>query len=80
MRTPPILMLSVTGRKAEARRAGVDAFLRQPEDFRGVAETAAGLLGVNTAASRASRRTRRPASPKRAPRGGRRVLGFQRPP
>lgn len=43
-RQTPILMFSATGVESEARRAGVDAFLRKPEDFSIVAETAARLL------------------------------------
>lgn len=47
----PILMFSAADCEAEARRAGVDAFLRKPEDFRRVAEAAAGLLSGRPAAS-----------------------------
>lgn len=43
-RRTPILMFSATGVESEARDAGVDAFLRKPEDISIVVETAVRLL------------------------------------
>lgn len=43
-RQTPILMFSASDCEAAAREAGADAFLRKPEDFSAVVETAARLL------------------------------------
>ena len=40
----PIIMLSASDVGAEARRAGVDAYLRKPEDIGRLAETVSALL------------------------------------
>jgi two-component system chemotaxis response regulator CheY len=41
----PIIMLSASDVRAEARRAGADAFLRKPNDIGRLAETIARFLG-----------------------------------
>ena len=40
----PIVMLAAAGTREDARRAGVDAFLRKPEDVRLLVETIKRLL------------------------------------
>ncbi|MFN2596800.1 MAG: response regulator, partial [Pyrinomonadaceae bacterium] len=45
----PIVMLSAADRREDARRAGVDAFLRKPEDVRLLVETLTRLLAVGRA-------------------------------
>jgi CheY-like chemotaxis protein len=47
-RRTPIIMLSASDCEAEAWRAGVDAFLRKPENILIVADTVARLLNVKT--------------------------------
>ncbi len=48
-RRTPILMFSAADCEAEARGVGVDAYLRKPEDFSVVVETAARLLALKPA-------------------------------
>ena len=48
-RRTPILMFSAADCEAEARGVGVDAYLRKPEDFSIVVETAARLLALKPA-------------------------------
>jgi CheY-like chemotaxis protein len=43
-RDTPVVITSASEVRAEARRAGADAFLRKPEDMRDVARTLASLL------------------------------------
>lgn len=45
-RKTPIIMFSASDCEANARRAGVDAFLRKPQDTGRLVETVAGLLGA----------------------------------
>jgi CheY-like chemotaxis protein len=43
-RHTPVVMFSASDHAAEARRAGVDAFLRKPEGMESLVETISGLL------------------------------------
>jgi two-component system chemotaxis response regulator CheY len=47
-RRTPVIMLSASDCESEAWRAGVDAFLRKPEDVSAIAETIARLLNPQT--------------------------------
>lgn len=47
-RQTPIIMLSASDIEREAWRAGVNAFLRKPEDMNTIAETVARLLLANS--------------------------------
>ncbi|HYO63077.1 MAG TPA: response regulator [Pyrinomonadaceae bacterium] len=46
-RETPVVMLSAGGHAGEARRAGVNAFLRKPEDISALPETVTRLLGLD---------------------------------
>jgi CheY-like chemotaxis protein len=48
----PIIMLTASDREMEAGRAGVNAFLRKPEDITAIAETIARLLARQTKRAR----------------------------
>jgi CheY-like chemotaxis protein len=48
-RQTPIIMFSASDCEASARRAGVDAFLRKPQDIARLVETVARLLGEKSA-------------------------------
>lgn len=45
-RLTPIVMLSATERRSDARAAGVDIFLKKPEDMKSLVETIKQILSV----------------------------------